>query len=174
VGKTSQDSKRKPTNKVHSRTVGCRGWSSQDRETVQLNEGHSRAFECRGRLVITVKKDRRARGTHVLSSGEGGTNSVSERKLPSYGHSLTVEYRGSEHTGQRNKASDTVTLTNCRTWEGLIRTGKESRRERGTHSLSSAEGRSGQDSEIKPVSEWNSLPVERRWSVVGKVKRASE
>jgi hypothetical protein len=68
-----------------------------------------------------------------------GCRQDGQKKPESERHSLSVERRGS-----------------------VIRKAKESQRTRDTHVLSSAEGGTGQDSEITPASKEDSLAVECR------------
>jgi len=67
--------------------------------------------------VRTLKETERARGTHELSSTQGGSSKDTER----------------------NRACEA--LTNCQAHrEGQVRTLKETERARGTHGLSSQQG----------------------------------
>jgi hypothetical protein len=71
-------------------------------------------------------------------------------------------------SGQRKEANQRRGLTDCREpSERIVRTRKEHQPARGTHPLSSAARRTGEDSERKLASEGHSRTVERRardWS----------
>ena len=156
-------------------------------ERNQPREGHSRTGDGRGRglsghgkkptergaltlwrrqsesLVGTRKEANRARGTHSLETAEGRTCQDMERNHPSDAHSLPVDGRGRDLSGQGKKPTDRGALTPW-TWqrEGLVGTRKETNRARGTHSLETAEGRTCQDMERNPPSDVHSLPVDGR------------
>jgi hypothetical protein len=86
-------------------------------------------------------------GTYDLLSTERDTIQTSERKPVSRGHSLAVECRAGDWSGRGKKARKQRELTFCRTQsDGLVRTVKESQPMRGTHSLSSIERGTSQDS----------------------------
>jgi len=93
--------------------------------------------------VRTLKETECARGTHELSSAQGGSSQDTERNRAHEGHSQTVERTGRE-----------------------VRTLKETEQVRGTHGLSSAQGGSSQDTERNQACEGHSQTVER----IGRVK----
>jgi hypothetical protein len=95
---------------------------------------------------MTLKETERARVTHILSGAEGVTSQDIERKRAGEGHSLSVERRGSDKSGQRGKLGGCVALTYCRAQrEAQIRTPKETEWARVTHDLSSIERGTSQD-----------------------------
>jgi hypothetical protein len=103
-------------------------------------------------LVRTEKESQQARDTHSLSSIVRGTRQVSERKLESESHSLSVKRRGECHQDSERKPASGE-----------------------THVLSSAERGSRLSSKRDPASEKHSLSVERReMDASGQQKKAGE
>jgi hypothetical protein len=153
----------------------AKGWSGQRRK---VRKQGALTF-CRAQregLVRTAKETQQARGTHCLSSAERGTGQDSERNAAIERHSLPVERRARDWPGRQKKYCKRGALTACRAQgEGLVRTAKETLQARGTHYLSSAERRSGQDIDRKSASEGHSPSVERRarnW--LGRRKKPSQ
>ena len=90
----------------------------------------------------------RPRRTHQLETAEGVTCQDTERNRPTEAHSLPADGRQRDLSGHRKKSTDRGALTFWR-WhrEGLVRTQKETSRQRRTHFLETAPGGTCQDTE---------------------------
>src|SRR6267142_1062820 len=87
--------------------------------------------------VRTLKETEHARGTHSLSSAQGGSSQDTERNRACEGHSLSIERTGTVKSGHQKKPSARGALTNYRAQrEDQVRTLTETEYARGTHSLS--------------------------------------
>ena len=108
----------------------------------------------RGRNPLVHRKQMSKLKGYLLPE-EGRSDKVRIRKKIDRGRALTSWKR------QRSR-------------EGYVRTRKESGQARGTHSLKTAEVRTIQDTERKPLSEGHSLPGDRRGGQVRQRKESDQ
>ena len=102
----------------------------------------------RDRLVRTCMETDRPRRTHFLETVEGRSCQDTQGNRPTEAHSLPGDGRGRDLSGHGKKAAKRGALTNCRRQrEGLVRTRKETDRQRCTHFLETAERGTYQDTQ---------------------------
>jgi hypothetical protein len=130
---------KKPSKRVA--LTSCRVHREGRVKTLKETNGARALTHCRVQRegqVSTLKETERVRGTHYLSSTEGGTSQETERSQVSEGHSHTVEGRERGKSGLGKTPNERGELTDCRApRERRVRTPKETERTRGTHRLSS-------------------------------------
>ena len=108
---------------------------------------------------MAQKDTDRGRCTHFLKMAEGGTCQDTERNRPSKAHSRSRDGRGRDLSRYGKKKTKQGALTLWRQQrEGLVRTGKEKDRARGTHILEMVEGWTCQDMEGNRLTEAHSPP----------------
>ena len=112
---------------------------------------------------MAQKDTDRGRCTHFLKMAEGGTCQDTERNRPSKAHSRSRDGRGRDLSGYGKKKTKQGALTLWRQQrEGLVRTGKEKDRARGTHILEISERGTCQYTERNQPSEVHSQTGDSR------------
>ena len=135
--------------------------------------------------VRTWKETDQARGTHFLETALRGTNQNTKRNRPSKGYSLSRGHIGRDKSGHGKKRrgegrslpedhierdesgygekpAEQGPLTSWRPGrEGNVWSRKETDRARGTHTLETGSGGTGQDTERNRPSERHSHPGDR-------------
>ena len=120
----------------------------QNTERNRSTKAHSHPADGRGRLVRTQKEIDRPRRTHFLETAEGSTCQDTETNRPTEAHSHPGDGRGKYLSGHRKKPTDRGALTSWRRHkEVLVKTWKETDRQRRTHILETAGGGTCQDTE---------------------------
>ena len=116
-------------------------------------------------LVRRSKQSEAAKVTHNLERSDVGTGQVIETKRGSKGNSLAGEGRRRDWSGHENKARQQGELTGWRgRTSGLVRTWRQSKTARGTHSLERTDIEIGQDMHRNWACKENSQSgAGRRW-----------
>jgi hypothetical protein len=112
-GGSNQDTKRNRTSEREALTSCCTQRKVHVRKTKEIEQarGTHELSSMEGGTIRSPKETERARGTYSLSRVEGGISHEIERSRASVEDSRTIKRRGRDESGQQKKSSDQVAGT---------------------------------------------------------------